>query len=803
MAGASVVAAAPLTPALSPVLQPRGSTLTSTSGPLTPRLTGSERQISVTPPRDSGWTVPSGDDTHAASMGSMSVAVAGSMAGGGSMHFPVSARPTPPATPSVPMSPGPMHAPTGVSPGSHPAPGQVLRVVNSPASLTPALPEVPVLPLHVLQVQSPPSPRHGYIVSTSASATASQPASTMPGAASSPGQVAPLSARSRANSAGPQRCSTYPGPKTVVSGRTTANSSNSSIQGAATRSTSGRPRSAQSRMTTYSYHSGGLQANGHSNGAPPAAQPRLATARGRAATQPGSPVAITSWGPRQGRFEATTTVVSTRIQSPRATTTVMSPRVLSPFSPTTSPVTSPRRDGSVTHRQNELSRTWQDLLEMVVNSRPGNEADEAASSVDGEGNRPRDHLPPDPGRTRRACQSLVGVINRMPDDLFKRVLIVLVEELFNAIFRDYQFSFDPRLEKSALDTSRVTSPGRMASQSAVRPPRLSEECLVDAVPYSAVVQSLRDAAKDAIMRRLELEARLNSESGPPTSVGEKSCSTLIAEDLVEGGRGSDSFHMGNGNAAAGREVNEELRQTKAMVEAYHQKTVELERARLATESELQRTREALAAETAKRLSEEARQHREGAVHRAIEAERHSQEKLLNGERGQHNVGRRKAPMVINPPSGDRLEGGHHTGLTREDLAEPKAPAEEDIPPSRLRGGHSSYSTGGGGGAPSRGTMRSPRDRTGLSGGGGSVSSSSMTNLGSPKASADAAAGGGVARLRRVSANGSRTQLMTGSASGGLSSHTAGSSLKSRAADHAAHSARHSARSPIDTGKGWR
>jgi len=216
--------------------------------------------------------------------------------------------------------------------------------------------------------------------------------------------------------------------------------------------------------------------------------------------------------------------------------------------------------GPVHH--NGLYNTWSELLDLCNRTRRiGCES-------------PKEPWPPDPGHIRQACHTLIEVVNNLPDDMLRRVLTVLVEELFSAIFRDYNFTYDPR-EGDVLPHPSRQSSGRGHT---TRPPLLSAENIMNAVPYFAVVQSLRDAAKDAIMRRLELEAKISS-------------GVLQMED-TDSMQGSPNRGQEEGSTAAIQEVRlrEELRHAKLLAETYQSRTIELERDREEMEDEIRRRR---------------------------------------------------------------------------------------------------------------------------------------------------------------------------------------------------------------------
>jgi len=160
------------------------------------------------------------------------------------------------------------------------------------------------------------------------------------------------------------------------------------------------------------------------------------------------------------------------------------------------------------------------------------------------------------------CQILSSVVNQLPDDPLRRVLVVCAEELFNSTFRDYSFVYDPReaSSPSGEKVKRSSSAGRDTVKLASKLPKLPEETLTGAMPYSAMVQSLRDTAKDAIMQRLEIEARLsNAGGGLELGSGEVPVSLRAREEV---------------------RLREELRHARVLADTYQVRTIELERKRV-------------------------------------------------------------------------------------------------------------------------------------------------------------------------------------------------------------------------------
>lgn len=196
-----------------------------------------------------------------------------------------------------------------------------------------------------------------------------------------------------------------------------------------------------------------------------------------------------------------------------------------------------------------LETAWAELREHVAESRPNRDTSE----------RTEDGGQPDPARLRRVGQVLVGVVNQIQEPSLRRVMAVLSEELFGACFRDYICSYDPR----------EVPADQQARQPASSLPVLPEQNLCNVVPYFAVVQSLRDTAKDAIVRRLELEARatndltLDSPGGTPS----------------QGRRANDEVRL-----------LEELRHSRLLADTYQSRTLELEKMRIELEDQVRRLR---------------------------------------------------------------------------------------------------------------------------------------------------------------------------------------------------------------------
>jgi len=223
------------------------------------------------------------------------------------------------------------------------------------------------------------------------------------------------------------------------------------------------------------------------------------------------------------------------------------------------------------HTSNQIwSPIWTELLELVEKWRTGGPGTERAQGQ---------QLPPDPGRTRKVCQVLASVVNQVPDVSLRRILLVLTEELYHATFRDYSFAYNPSEDRwiSGATQNLLSSPGRPAVRSTQPLPQLSEETVANAVPYFAVVQSLRDAAKDAIMRRLELEAKCASEANGEDE--KRSSRPSTPRGQVASLRANEELQL-----------REELRHARLLADTYQARTLELERLRLENEEEASRMR---------------------------------------------------------------------------------------------------------------------------------------------------------------------------------------------------------------------
>eukprot|EP00930_Biecheleria_cincta_P020167 TRINITY_DN15224_c0_g1_i2.p1 TRINITY_DN15224_c0_g1~~TRINITY_DN15224_c0_g1_i2.p1 ORF type:complete len:708 (+),score=110.18 TRINITY_DN15224_c0_g1_i2:43-2166(+) len=196
-----------------------------------------------------------------------------------------------------------------------------------------------------------------------------------------------------------------------------------------------------------------------------------------------------------------------------------------------------------------LETAWAELRQHVAESRPNRDTS----------SRTEDGWHPDPARLRRISQVLVGVVNQIQEPSLRRVMAVLCEELFGACFRDYTWSYDPREVPAEKQ-------GRLPASSL---PVLPEEKLTNVVPYFAVVQSLRDTAKDAIVRRLELEAKATNGSALDSPDGSP----------PQGRRAHEEVRL-----------REELRHSRLLADTYQSRTLELEKMRIELEDQVRRLR---------------------------------------------------------------------------------------------------------------------------------------------------------------------------------------------------------------------
>lgn len=216
---------------------------------------------------------------------------------------------------------------------------------------------------------------------------------------------------------------------------------------------------------------------------------------------------------------------------------------------------------------------------------------------------------PDPQRLRQVCKVLLSVVNQMEDPMQHRVFLVLIEELFLVSFKDYARLYDPHLK---------------ASNGPQTLPRISEEQLSNLVPFFSVAQNLRETAKDAILRKLELEAKVSGAVLDQATMEERQ----VIEEV---------------------KLKEELRHARLLADTFQARTVELEKVRMDLEeqlrqSQLERSKEDL---QRRKLSNEVKRLRADAevakaAKAAVEAERQRQTSAITS--------RRSAPVITRPDS---------------------------------------------------------------------------------------------------------------------------------------------------------
>jgi len=329
-----------------------------------------------------------------------------------------------------------------------------------------------------------------------------------------------------------------------------------------------------------------------------------------------------------------------------------------------------RRFSVVRNATASLQATWIELLEHLNQTRPSH-------GSDADGSTDRCEML-DVSRVRRLGQMLMSVINQLPDDLLHHVLAALTEELFSATFRDYPFSYDPR------EATKNGGEGQTSGQSM----RLSEESLAQAVPYAAVVGSLREAAKDAIIRRLELEAKIGG-NGPETTPCD-----------AEAEQGNSR------QAKAGEEVRlrEELRHARLLADTYQARSLELERSRVELLEEVRRVRLDKEKNDSRRhkLLDEVRRLRSEAESARSTRQQEKQEKAATAQeaaiRASPTPSTRTSRLAPAAASASTQRVRTHRGTSPARTMFPdeenncyNAPSEEQLPNSRLGPGGSAGS----------------------------------------------------------------------------------------------------------------
>eukprot|EP00435_Cladocopium_sp_Y103_P017540 s4125_g4.t1 len=222
---------------------------------------------------------------------------------------------------------------------------------------------------------------------------------------------------------------------------------------------------------------------------------------------------------------------------------------------------------------------------------------------------------PDPQRLRQVCKVLLSVVNQMEDPMQRRVFL----ELFLVTFKDYARLYDPHLK---------------ASNGPQTLPRISEEQLSNLVPFFSVAQNLRETAKDAILRKLELEAKVSGAVLDQATMEERQ----VIEEV---------------------KLKEELRHARLLADTFQARSVELEKVRIDLEeqlrqSQLERSKEDL---QRRKLTNEVKRLRADAevakaAKAAVEAERQRQTAAITS--------RRSAPVITRPDSARSRTGTVHS-----------------------------------------------------------------------------------------------------------------------------------------------
>jgi len=201
----------------------------------------------------------------------------------------------------------------------------------------------------------------------------------------------------------------------------------------------------------------------------------------------------------------------------------------------------------------------------------------------------------------------------------RRIFLLLTEELLVATFKDYVPVYNPQTfsQRSTL-------------------PLLSEDQLNSLVPFFSVAQNLRETAKDAILKKLELEAKVSGSVADQANLEERQ----VIEEV---------------------RLKEELRHARLLADTFQARTVELEKTRIDLEEQLrlcqnERSKEDLQrrklTNEVKRLRAEADVAK--AAKAAVEAERQRQTAAITS--------RRSAPTITRPDSA-RARNGHPSTST--------------------------------------------------------------------------------------------------------------------------------------------
>jgi len=201
----------------------------------------------------------------------------------------------------------------------------------------------------------------------------------------------------------------------------------------------------------------------------------------------------------------------------------------------------------------------------------------------------------------------------------RRIFLLLTEELLVATFKDYVPVYNPQTfsQRSTL-------------------PLLSEDQLSSLVPFFSVAQNLRETAKDAILKKLELEAKVSGSVADQANLEERQ----VIEEV---------------------RLKEELRHARLLADTFQARTVELEKTRIDLEEQLrlcqnERSKEDL--QRRKLTNEVKRLRAEADVAKAakaeVEAERQRQTAAITS--------RRSAPTITRPDSA-RARNGHPSTST--------------------------------------------------------------------------------------------------------------------------------------------
>lgn len=220
----------------------------------------------------------------------------------------------------------------------------------------------------------------------------------------------------------------------------------------------------------------------------------------------------------------------------------------------------PHTSNSCQSAEVTLKTAWAQLLDHVERTRPKPSPDDTPRKKQVGGSL---DLP----RLRQLCQTVAALVNALPPEgLLRRVLAVAVEELFSAAFPDYRFCYDPRDDQPESVSE------------------LNEIALASAVPHVVAVQTLKSAARDAIMWRLEHTAMGAQGAMEPRETLEDPADLQALYGIA----GGDEFRL-----------REDLRHAKMLAETYQTRAKELEASTMRLEEEARRFRQEREAEQQK------------------------------------------------------------------------------------------------------------------------------------------------------------------------------------------------------------